>query len=53
MVQHVPPLVDLAALDRRRLTGILLHRGGQRLAAVQNVEPRRDEIEPAFHQVAQ
>ena len=53
MVQHIPPLVDLAALDRHRLTSVLFHRGGQRLATIQNVEPRCDEIEPAFHQVAQ
>src|ERR1039457_5175361 len=53
MIQHISPLVDLAALDRCRLTGVLLHRCCQRLAAIQNVQPRRDEIEAAFHQVAQ
>ena len=53
MIQHVPPLVDLAALDRRRLAGVLFHRRGQRLAAIQNVEPRLGEIEPAIHQVAE
>jgi hypothetical protein len=51
MVQHVPPLVDLTALDRRRLAGILFHRSSQRLAAIQNVEPRLGEIEAALHQV--
>src|ERR1035438_10136569 len=50
-MQHVPPLVDLTSLDGRRFTGVLFHRSGQRLAAIQNVEPRRDEVKPAFHQV--
>ena len=34
MIEHVSSLVDLAALDRCRLTGVFLHRSGQRLAAV-------------------
>ena len=53
MIQHVPTLVDLAALDRCRLTGVLLHRGTQRLASIQNVQPRLGEIEAAIHQVGQ
>ena len=51
MIQHVPSLVDLAALDRCRLPGVLLHRGRQRLATIQNVQPGLSEIETAIHQV--
>jgi hypothetical protein len=51
--KYVSPLVDLAALDRRRLTGILFHGRSQRLAAVENVEPRFGEIESATHQIAE
>ena len=52
MIQHVAALVNLAALDRRRLTRVLFHGRGQRLATVQNVEPRFGEIEPATQQVS-
>jgi hypothetical protein len=48
MIEHVPSLVNLAALDRRRFASVLLHRGRQRLAAIQNVEPWLREIEPAL-----
>ena len=53
MIQHVSPLVDLAALDRRRVTRVLFHGGSQGLAPVQNVEPRFGEIESATDQIAE
>src|ERR671927_1919810 len=53
MIQHVPPLVDLATLDDCRLASVLLHRSRERLSAIQNVEPRWREIEPALQQIAQ
>jgi hypothetical protein len=53
MIQHIPPLVNLAALDRRRLASVLLHCRRQRLAAIQNVEPRLGKIEPTLQQIAQ
>ena len=51
MIQHVPPLVNLAALDRRRFAGMLLYRRGQRLAAVQNVETQPRETERSLQSV--
>ena len=34
MIQYIAPLVDLAALDQRRLASMALHRRVQRLAAI-------------------
>jgi hypothetical protein len=45
MIQHVSTLVNLEALDRRRITRVPFHGGRQGLAAVQNVQPRFGEIE--------
>ena len=53
MIEHVAPLVNLAALDRSRLAGMLFHRRRQCLPAIQNVKPRLIEIESAVHQIAQ
>jgi hypothetical protein len=47
MVQYVATFVDLAALDRGRIAGMLLYRRAQCLAAIQNVQARIAEIEPA------
>ena len=38
MIQDVAPLMDLAALDRRRLTGVLLYRRVQRFATIQHIQ---------------
>ena len=53
MIQHIAPLMDLAALDRRRLAGMLLSPPRQRFATIQNIESRLAEIESAIHQIAQ
>ncbi|OPZ47036.1 MAG: hypothetical protein BWY92_01850 [Firmicutes bacterium ADurb.BinA052] len=53
VIDHVPFLVYLAALDEARLAGVPFHRRSQGLAAVENVQPRRTEIQAALHQFAQ
>jgi hypothetical protein len=45
--------MDLAALDRRRFAGVLFHCGRQRLAAIQNIESRLGEVQPATDQIAE
>ena len=45
--------MNLAALNEGGFSGVALHRRMQRLAAIENVEPRRAEIQTALHQIAQ
>src|SRR5450755_619161 len=52
MVDHIPPLVHLAALDQRRLARMPPHRRRQRLAAIQYVQTRHAEVQPARRQIA-
>ena len=40
MIQHIAALMNLAALDQRRLAGMVLHRRVQRLATVQHIQAR-------------
>ena len=46
VIDDVAPLVDLAALDERRLARVTAHRRCQRLAAVQDIQPRHAEVQP-------
>ena len=53
MIQHVPPLMNLAALDRSRLAGVLLYCRAERLAAIEPVQSRLAKIQPPIVQLAQ
>jgi hypothetical protein len=53
MIQYVASLVDLAPLDRGRFPGVFFHGCREGLAAVQNIEPRYREIQPAIQQIAE
>ncbi len=53
MVEHIAPLMNLTALDRRRLASVLFHRAAERLAAIQQVQSGLTEIQFTIRQVAQ
>jgi hypothetical protein len=46
MVDDIAPLVHLAALDLRRLSGMTPHRR-QRLAPIQHIQTQHAEVQPA------
>src|ERR1019366_6396666 len=51
MIDHVPPLVHLAALDQSRLADMTAHRRRQRLASVQHIQPKDAEVQRARRQI--
>ena len=53
VIQYIASLVHLTALNRCRFASILLDCRVQRFAAIQNIEPRLTEIEPAMHEFAE
>ena len=53
VIHDVAFLVDLAALDEGSLAGVASHGRMQRFAAVEDVQPRRREVQSALHQFTQ
>ena len=50
VIQHIASLMDFTALDRCRFAGVLFHRRAERLAAIQHIQSRLAEVQPAVAQ---
>jgi hypothetical protein len=53
VIDDVALLVNLTTLDEGRLARVLPHGGSERFAAIQNVQPRRREVQSALYQFTQ
>ena len=53
VIDDVAPFVNLATLDEPRFAGMLAHGCGERFASIEDVKPRRREVQAALHQLTQ